>query len=83
MGNLASIAEMFRTNPSMRQMLIETAAKHDPALGQRLSQNPTLLDSLLRSASVQAGLYLHTWMLSPEERGAVQRVSATLLFFSH
>jgi len=86
MGNLApsaSFAEIIRTNPSMRQMFIDTVAQEEPAFGRQLSQNPALLDSLLRRAGVQADPNLHTGVLTPEERGAVQRVGAILFFLSH
>ena len=63
----------------MRQMFIDTAAQRDPSLGQQLSQNPALLDSLIRRVSAQADPNLQAGMLTPEERGAVQRVGAILL----
>ena len=61
----------------MRQIFIETATQHDPAFGQKLSQNPALLDSLTHVADAQANLQADK--LSTEERGAVRRVS--VIFF--
>jgi hypothetical protein len=41
-----NIAEMIRTDPSMRQSFIDIAAQRDPALGQQLTQSLCLLDTV-------------------------------------
>jgi hypothetical protein len=79
MGNPAAMAEMIRTNPSMRESFVKAIAQQNPALGQQLSQNPALLDSFIRNAKIQVAPNHHIGVLTPEERCAIQRVSALLL----
>ena len=92
MGNPAAMAEMIRTNPSMRQSFVKAIAQQNPAFGQQLSQNPAMLDSFIRNAKIQVvpnhhvgpnhhvSPNHHIGVLTPEERCAIQRVSAILLF---
>ena len=63
-----NIAELIRTNPSMRQSFIDIAAQRDPALGQQLTQSLRLLDTVGSQGQVAA-------TLAREEKGAVQRAS--------
>ena len=63
-----NIAELIRTNPSMRQSFIDIAAQRDPALGQQLTQSLRLLDTVGSQGQVAA-------TLAREEKGAIQRAS--------
>jgi len=63
-----NIAEMIRTDPSMRQSFIDIAAQRDPALGQQLTQSLRLLDT----AGLQGQF---TATLAREEKGAIQRLT--------
>ena len=80
MGNPAAMAEMIRTNPAMRESFLKAISQQNPALGQQLSQNPALLDSFIRQVKIQVVPNHHIGVLTPEERCAIQRVSAILLF---
>jgi hypothetical protein len=66
--NMNNIAEMIRTDPSMRQSFINIAAQRDPALGQQLTQSLRLLDTVTRAAGSQG-------QLAREEKEAIQRAS--------
>jgi hypothetical protein len=70
--NMNNIAEMIRTDPSMRQMFINIATQRDPALGRQLTQNLRLLDVVTRTAGPQG---VHG-QLSVTEKEAIQRASA-------
>jgi hypothetical protein len=59
-----NIAEMIRTDPSMRQSFIDIATQRDPALGQQFTQNLRLLDTVTRTAG-----------LAREEKEAIQRLT--------
>ncbi|KAF8810547.1 hypothetical protein BYT27DRAFT_7209338 [Phlegmacium glaucopus] len=78
LGNTGDFASMIRTNPSIRQRFLAMATQKDPAFGQQLSQNPALLDTLLRMASTQAHQEDHpslqTGAFNTEEREAIQRL---------
>ena len=63
-----NIAELIRSDPSMRQSFIDIAAQRDPALGQQLTQSLRLLDTVGSQGQVAA-------TLAREEKGAVQRAS--------
>jgi hypothetical protein len=63
-----NIAEMIRTDPSMRQSFIDIAAQRDPALGHQLTQSLRLLDTVGPQGQFAA-------TLAREEKGAIQRAS--------
>ena len=63
-----NIAEMIRSDPSMRPSFIDIAAQRDPALGQQLTQSLRLLDTVGSQGQVPA-------TLAREEKGAIQRAS--------
>jgi hypothetical protein len=63
-----NIAEMIRTDPSMRQSFIDIAAYRDPALGQQLTQSLSLLDTVGSQGQFAA-------TLAGEEKGAIQRLT--------
>ena len=71
-----NIAEIIRTDPSMRQTFIDIATQRDPALGQQFTQNLRLLDVVKRTAGPQG---VHSVTLTREEKEAIQRASALLL----
>jgi hypothetical protein len=63
-----NIAEMIRTNPSMRQSFIDITTQRDPALGQQLTQSLRVLDAVGPQGQSVA-------TLSHEDKGAIQRAS--------
>jgi hypothetical protein len=65
-----NIAEMIRSDPSMRQSFIDIAAQRDPALGQQLTQSLCLLDTVGPQGAAT---------LAREEKGAIQRASVNQL----
>jgi hypothetical protein len=67
-----NIAEMIRSDPSMRQSFIDIAAQRDPALGQQLTQSLCLLDTVGPQGQFAA-------TLASEEKGAIQRASVNQL----
>jgi hypothetical protein len=60
-------------DPSFRQGLTQFIGQQDPALAERIKQNPALFEAALQEATLQKSV------LTSEENMAVERVSLTLV----
>jgi len=72
--NMDNIAEIIRTDPSMRQTFIDIATQRDPALGQQLTQNLRLLDIVSTQTAGPQGVH-GQFAVTREEEEAIQRAS--------
>jgi len=72
--NMDNIAEIIRTDPSMRQTFIDIATQRDPALGQQLTQNLRLLDIVSTQTAGPQGVH-GQFAVTREEEEAIQRLT--------
>lgn len=68
-----SIGSLIREDPSCRQLLIQSIAQRDPALAQKIKENPMPFEMALQKSTIEGAV------LTSEDKKTVDYVSNVLV----